>query len=70
LNGILNVREVAKLLHIKPDTVRIKLRSGQIRGFKAKGSHLWLIAEEEVKRIVYDRWEEQTDAKSKVPAVR
>lgn len=52
MNGILNTKEVAKLLHIKEDTVRIKLRAGKINGFKALGSHIWLITNEEVKRIL------------------
>lgn len=51
MNRILNVKEVARLLHVKPDTVRIKLRAGQIKGFKVTGSHIWLVTQEELERL-------------------
>lgn len=64
MNGILNVKEVAKLLHIKEDTVRIKLRAGIIRGFKAKGSHLWLVTQSEIERVLS---EDDNGSKSTIP---
>jgi len=50
---LLTVKEVATRLKMHPETVRIWLRSGRIRGTQLGGTRLgWRIPESEVRRIV------------------
>ena len=43
--------EAAKLLGIKPRTVREWIRNGKLKAHKPAGSYKWLISESEIDRL-------------------
>ena len=48
--NIYTVEEVADLLKIKPETVRIMLRDNEINGFKA--GKAWRVTEDDLKKYI------------------
>ena len=47
---IYTVEEVADLLKIKPETVRVMLRDNELNGFKA--GKAWLVTEDDLKKYI------------------
>lgn len=47
---IYTVEEVADLLKIKPETVRVMLRDNELNGFKA--GKAWRVTEEDLKKYI------------------
>ena len=48
--NIYTVEEVADLLKIKPETVRIMLRDNELNGFKA--GKAWRVTEDDLKKYI------------------
>ena len=48
--NIYTVEEVADLLKIKPETVRIMLRDNELNGFKA--GRAWRVTEDDLKKYI------------------
>ena len=48
--NIYTVEEVADLLKIKPETVRVMLRDNELNGFKA--GKAWLVTEDDLKKYI------------------
>ena len=48
--NIYTVEEVADLLKIKPETVRIMLRDNELNGFKA--GKAWRVTEDDLKKCI------------------
>ena len=48
--NIYTVEEVAELLKIKPETVRIMLRDNELNGFKA--GKAWRVTEDDLKKYI------------------
>lgn len=50
---VLTVTEVAKRLRVNPETVRVWLRDGKLRGFRPGGTKAgWRIRESEVEQLL------------------
>ena len=47
---IYTVEEVADLLKIKPETVRVMLRDNELNGFKA--GNAWRVTEDDLKKYI------------------
>ncbi len=53
---MLTVAEAAARLRINPETIRVWLRSGKLRGHMPGGDRIgWRIPESEVRRVMYGR---------------
>ena len=50
------VSEVAKLFEVKPDTIRVWLRDGTLRGVKIGKGHYWRVPASAVEELATDRW--------------
>jgi excisionase family DNA binding protein len=50
------VDEVAKLFEVKPDTIRVWLRDGTLRGVKIGKGHYWRVPASAVEELATDRW--------------
>lgn len=51
--NIYTVEEVADLLKIKPETVRVMLRDKEINGFKA--GKAWRVTEDDLKKYIQNQ---------------
>ena len=51
--NIYTVEEVADLLKIKPETVRIMLRDNELNGFKA--GKAWRVTEDDLKKYIQEQ---------------
>ena len=59
MNRFLTVKDVARMFHRHRRTVYRWLDEGALRGKKVKDG--WLIPEEEVKRMIWDPFQEEAD---------
>ena len=50
---IYTVEEVADLLKLKPETVRVMLRDNEIKGFKA--GKAWRVTEDDLKKYIQNQ---------------
>lgn len=57
---LLTPKAVAERLEVSPDTVRIWLRRGLLKGVKVGGGRLWRISESEINEFVKNGFQEQT----------
>ena len=59
-----NVEEIAEILSLNPNTVRIKIRNGEFEGYVFKTGRQWMITDEDLKLWI----EEQKKKASKKPS--
>ena len=57
---LLTTKAVAERLEVAPDTVRIWLRKGMLKGVKVGGGRLWRISETEIDEFIKNGLKEQT----------
>ena len=57
---LLTTKTVAERLEVAPDTVRIWLRKGMLKGVKVGGGRLWRISETEIDEFIKNGLKEQT----------
>ena len=51
MDEILTTKQIAEMLQVKEETIRVYLRKGNLKGFKVKGSRFWRIKREEIDQL-------------------
>jgi excisionase family DNA binding protein len=54
----LTTKQVALILQIDEETVRVYLRKGKLKGFKVQGSNLWRVEVNELEKLAKGKGKE------------